>query len=169
MPATGGAIFAGNHLSVADEFFLGAVIDRPIAFWAKEDYFTSTGVKGLFFKGLMDGLGAIPVHRAGGRAALSAFDDAIPHLQERRPGLRLPRGHPLARRPALPRPHRRGPAGAGRRRADHPGRHHRHGEGPADRPGAADDQTRRGDDQVRQADRGEPSGTDAASAVHRRP
>lgn len=82
VPATGGAIFAGNHLSVADEFILGAVVPRPIAFWAKEDYFTGTGVSGLFFKGLMNGLGAIPVHRAGGRAALSAFDEAIPHLQD---------------------------------------------------------------------------------------
>ncbi|WP_020522301.1 lysophospholipid acyltransferase family protein [Catelliglobosispora koreensis] len=81
VPATGGAIFAGNHLSVADEFILGAVVPRPIAFWAKEDYFNGTGVSGLFFKGLMNGLGAIPVHRAGGRAALSAFDEAIPHLQ----------------------------------------------------------------------------------------
>jgi 1-acyl-sn-glycerol-3-phosphate acyltransferase len=82
VPATGGAIFAGNHLSVADEFILGAVVPRPIAFWAKEDYFNGTGVSGLFFKGLMNGLGAIPVHRAGGRAALSAFDEAIPHLQD---------------------------------------------------------------------------------------
>jgi len=81
IPAKGGAIFAGNHLSVADEFLLGAVIDRPIAFWAKEEYFTTPGLTGMFYKGLMNGLGAIPVHRAGGRAALSAFDDAIPHLR----------------------------------------------------------------------------------------
>lgn len=112
VPATGGAIFAGNHLSVADEFFLGAVIDRPIAFWAKEDYFTTPGVKGMFFKTLMNGLGAIPVHRAGGRAALSAFDDAIPHLQAgglvciypegtRSPDGRLYRGRTGAARLAL--------------------------------------------------------------------
>lgn len=112
VPATGGAIFAGNHLSVADEFFLGAVIDRPIAFWAKEEYFTTPGLKGVFFKGLMDGLGAIPVHRAGGRAALSAFDDAIPHLQNgglvcvypegtRSPDGRLYRGRTGAARLAL--------------------------------------------------------------------
>jgi 1-acyl-sn-glycerol-3-phosphate acyltransferase len=81
VPSSGGAIFCGNHISVADEFFLGAVIDRPIAFWAKEEYFEKTGVQGLFYKGLMNGLGAIPVHRAGGRAALSAFDAAIPHLK----------------------------------------------------------------------------------------
>ncbi|WP_117214985.1 lysophospholipid acyltransferase family protein [Allorhizocola rhizosphaerae] len=81
VPTSGGAIFCGNHISVADEFFLGAVIDRPIAFWAKEEYFEKTGITGLFYKGLMNGLGAIPVHRSGGRAALSAFDAAIPHLQ----------------------------------------------------------------------------------------
>jgi 1-acyl-sn-glycerol-3-phosphate acyltransferase len=112
VPATGGAIFAGNHLSVADEFLLGAVITRPIAFWAKEDYFTGTGVTGMFFKTLMNGLGAIPVHRAGGRAALSAFDDAIPHLQggglvcvypegTRSPDGRLYRGRTGAARLAL--------------------------------------------------------------------
>ena len=112
VPASGGAIFCGNHISVADEFFLGAVIDRPIAFWAKEEYFEKTGVTGLLYKGLMNGLGAIPVHRAGGRAALSAFDAAIPHLQDgglvcvypegtRSPDGRLYRGRTGAARLAL--------------------------------------------------------------------
>jgi 1-acyl-sn-glycerol-3-phosphate acyltransferase len=112
VPTNGGAIFCGNHISVADEFFLGAVIDRPIAFWAKEEYFEKTGVSGLFYKGLMNGLGAIPVHRAGGRAALSAFDAAIPHLQDgglvcvypegtRSPDGRLYRGRTGAARLAL--------------------------------------------------------------------
>ncbi|MEU8004141.1 lysophospholipid acyltransferase family protein [Catellatospora sp. NPDC049111] len=82
IPATGGAIFAGNHLSVADELFLGSAVGRHISFWAKEDYFVGTGLSGLFFRTLMGGLGAIPVHRSGGRAALSAFDAAIPVLQE---------------------------------------------------------------------------------------
>jgi len=82
VPETGGAIFAGNHLSVADEFMLGAVVERRVSFWAKSDYFTGKGPSGLFFKTLMNGLGAIPVNREGGRAALSAFDSAIPVLQE---------------------------------------------------------------------------------------
>lgn len=81
IPHTGGAIFAGNHLSVADELLLGTVVPRHLAFWAKSDYFTGTGVKGFLNRQLMHGLGAIRVERAGGRAALTAFDAAIPALR----------------------------------------------------------------------------------------
>ena len=80
VPATGGVILAANHLSVADEYFLGAVLPRHVAFWAKAGYFTGTGLRGLVTKGLVTGLGAIRVERGGGRAALSAFDGAIPLL-----------------------------------------------------------------------------------------
>ena len=81
VPATGGAILAGNHLSVADEYLLGAVVPRHIAFWAKADYFTGTGVRGRAVATLMHGLGAIQVNREGGRAALHALDAAIPALR----------------------------------------------------------------------------------------
>ncbi|MEQ4303570.1 lysophospholipid acyltransferase family protein [Plantactinospora sp. B6F1] len=81
VPATGGAIFAGNHLSVADELFLGSVVPRHLAFWAKAEYFTGTGLRGWFTRSVISGLGAIRVERAGGRAALSAFDGAIPVLR----------------------------------------------------------------------------------------
>jgi 1-acyl-sn-glycerol-3-phosphate acyltransferase len=81
IPATGGAVFAGNHLSVADELFLGSVVPRHVAFWAKSEYFVGKGLSGMFTKALMHGLGAIKVERAGGRAALTAFDGAIPVLK----------------------------------------------------------------------------------------
>jgi 1-acyl-sn-glycerol-3-phosphate acyltransferase len=81
VPTTGGVILAGNHLSVADELFLGAVVPRHIAFWAKSEYFTGTGVRGTFNRKLMEGLGAIQVNREGGRAALNALDAAIPALK----------------------------------------------------------------------------------------
>jgi 1-acyl-sn-glycerol-3-phosphate acyltransferase len=81
VPATGGAILAGNHLSVADELLLGAVVPRHLAFWAKSDYFTGTGFRGWLTRSVLGGLGAIPVERAGGRAALSAFDAGIPALK----------------------------------------------------------------------------------------
>ena len=81
LPKTGGAIFAGNHLSVADELFLGAVVPRHLAFWAKSEYFDGNGLRGWFTRSLLTGLGAIRVERGGGRAALTAFDGAIPVLK----------------------------------------------------------------------------------------
>ncbi len=81
IPQTGGAIFAGNHLSVADELFLGAVVPRHIAFWAKAEYFRGGGFAGNLTKFVLEGLGAIKVERGGGRAALAAFDGAIPVLK----------------------------------------------------------------------------------------
>jgi 1-acyl-sn-glycerol-3-phosphate acyltransferase len=81
IPVTGGAVFAGNHLSVADELFLGSVVPRHLAFWAKSEYFVGKGVGGFLTKKMMEGLGAIKVERAGGRAALTAFDGAIPVLK----------------------------------------------------------------------------------------
>lgn len=81
IPTSGGAVLAGNHLSVADEYIMGAVVPRHIAFWAKSDYFTGTGVRGWAMRSLMNGLGAIAVNRDGGRAALTALDAAIPALR----------------------------------------------------------------------------------------
>ncbi|MEV1290019.1 lysophospholipid acyltransferase family protein [Micromonospora sp. NPDC049679] len=81
LPTRGGAILAGNHLSVADELFLGSVVPRHIAFWAKAEYFTGTGFRGWLTRSVVGGLGAIRVERGGGRASLSAFDGAIPVLR----------------------------------------------------------------------------------------
>lgn len=81
IPATGGAVFAGNHVSVADELFLGSVVPRHLAFWAKAEYFAGKGIGGFLTRKMMEGLGAIKVERAGGRAALTAFDGAIPVLK----------------------------------------------------------------------------------------
>lgn len=81
VPSRGGAILAGNHLSVADELFLGSVVPRHIAFWAKAEYFKGTGFRGWLTRSVVTGLGAIRVERGGGRAALSAFDGAVPVLR----------------------------------------------------------------------------------------
>jgi len=112
LPARGGAILAGNHLSVADEMFLGAVVPRHIAFWAKAEYWTGTGLRGWLTRTIVEGMGAIRVERAGGRAALTAFDGAVPVLQggdlvaifvegTRSPDGRLYRGRTGAARLAL--------------------------------------------------------------------
>ena len=42
IPASGGAILAANHLSVIDSVFLPLMVDRPVTFSAKADYFTAS-------------------------------------------------------------------------------------------------------------------------------
>lgn len=81
VPARGGAILAGNHLSVADQLFLGTVVPRQVHFWAKSEYFQLPGIKGAVIGSVVRGLGSIPVHRDGGRAVLHALDAAIPVLE----------------------------------------------------------------------------------------
>lgn len=63
VPATGPAILASNHLSFMDSVFLPAMIDRPVYFLGKSDYFT--GWQRYFF----EGVGVMPVYRQGGDAA----------------------------------------------------------------------------------------------------
>ncbi|MEV4657672.1 lysophospholipid acyltransferase family protein [Micromonospora sp. NPDC049301] len=81
VPRHGGAILAGNHLSVADELFLACATPRHVTFWAKSEYFTGRGPGGWLSRRIVSGMGAIRVERAGGRAALSALDAAVPVLR----------------------------------------------------------------------------------------
>jgi 1-acyl-sn-glycerol-3-phosphate acyltransferase len=43
VPATGGAILAANHLSMLDSVFLPLMLDRPVTFSAKAEYFSASG------------------------------------------------------------------------------------------------------------------------------
>ncbi|MEU7609935.1 lysophospholipid acyltransferase family protein [Micromonospora sp. NPDC049204] len=81
LPRHGGAILAGNHLSVADEWFLVTSTPRHVTFWAKVEYFNGRGPGGWLNRRIVAGMGAIPVERAGGRAALRALDAAVPVLR----------------------------------------------------------------------------------------
>jgi 1-acyl-sn-glycerol-3-phosphate acyltransferase len=77
LPRRGGAILASNHLSVADQVVLGCLTPRHVTFWAKAEYFTGSWLS----RYVVAGMGAIRVERAGGRAALTAFDAAVPVLR----------------------------------------------------------------------------------------
>ncbi|HWB72362.1 MAG TPA: lysophospholipid acyltransferase family protein [Egibacteraceae bacterium] len=63
IPRAGPAILASNHLSFLDSVFLPALIDRPIYFLGKSDYFR--GWRRHFF----ENVGVMPVNRQGGDAA----------------------------------------------------------------------------------------------------
>jgi 1-acyl-sn-glycerol-3-phosphate acyltransferase len=80
IPRTGGVIFAGNHLSAADQVFLAGSTPRHLTFWVASNFFEGRGLGGWFTRNLLAGLGTIPVERRGGRAVLTAFDGAIPVL-----------------------------------------------------------------------------------------
>ncbi len=77
VPETGGAIFASNHLSFSDSFFLPLVVPRRITFLAKADYFTGAGLKGRATASFFRGVGQVPIDRSGGRAGEAALNTGI--------------------------------------------------------------------------------------------
>ncbi|WP_105567415.1 lysophospholipid acyltransferase family protein [Microbacterium halophytorum] len=77
VPATGAAILASNHLSVMDSIFLPLLLERPMSFLAKNEYFTGRGVKGWATKWFMKGTGQIPIDRSGGQASEAALNTAL--------------------------------------------------------------------------------------------
>jgi len=76
IPGDGAAIIASNHLSEVDSLVLPMVAPRPISFLAKAEYFTAPGLKGWASRSFFTGVGAVPVERGNGRAALAALDTA---------------------------------------------------------------------------------------------
>ena len=77
VPATGGVILASNHLSFADSIVIPCVVPRKVAFLAKSDYFTGSGIKGALSKAWFEGMGMLPVDRDDSKAALASLDTAL--------------------------------------------------------------------------------------------
>jgi 1-acyl-sn-glycerol-3-phosphate acyltransferase len=73
IPVEGPAIFASNHLSFSDHFFLPLKVPRQITFLAKADYFNGPGLKGWLMAAFFRGAGQIPIERSGGRASEAAL------------------------------------------------------------------------------------------------
>ncbi|WP_433872070.1 lysophospholipid acyltransferase family protein [Saccharopolyspora sp. CA-218241] len=82
VPASGPVILAPNHLAVLDSFIVPLVLPRPVAFLAKAEYFRGTGPGGRFSRWLFTSLGAIPVDRGKGRAAMEALNAAEQVLRD---------------------------------------------------------------------------------------
>ena len=77
VPRTGPVILAANHLSVVDSFVIPLVAPRPVAFLAKEEYFTRPGVTGALLRTGLTAVDAVPVPRGAHRAAQAALDVAL--------------------------------------------------------------------------------------------
>jgi 1-acyl-sn-glycerol-3-phosphate acyltransferase len=105
IPASGGAILASNHLSIVDSIFLPLMVDRPVTFAAKSEYFTGTRPIDRLTGAYMRATNQISVDRAQARAGLDMLDAALALLREgalfgiypegtRSPDGRLYRGRP---------------------------------------------------------------------------
>jgi 1-acyl-sn-glycerol-3-phosphate acyltransferase len=117
IPASGGAILAANHLSVADSVFLPLMLDRPVTFSAKAEYFTAKGPAARLWAAYLKATNQLQMDREGPRAAQDTLEAALALLREgklfgiypegtRSPDGRLYRGRPgvgwLALRSGLP-------------------------------------------------------------------
>ncbi len=77
IPRSGALILASNHLSFVDSMVIPMVVPRRVAFLAKSDYFTGTGVKGTLSRWWFNGFGMIPVDRDDHRSAQISLDLAL--------------------------------------------------------------------------------------------
>jgi 1-acyl-sn-glycerol-3-phosphate acyltransferase len=100
IPRTGGAIVASNHLSIVDSIFLPFMLDRPLTFAAKSEYFTGGKRPGqLFAAAYMRATKQLPVDRDSARAAQDTLQAALELLQAGElfgvypEGTRSPDGH----------------------------------------------------------------------------
>jgi 1-acyl-sn-glycerol-3-phosphate acyltransferase len=82
VPLTGPVILASNHLSFIDSIAIPSMAPRKVAYLAKAEYFTGTGISGWFSRTLFSALGAQPVERETHRAAQAALDTALAVLKD---------------------------------------------------------------------------------------
>lgn len=74
VPKSGPVIFASNHLSFIDSVAIPVAAPRPVHFLAKASYFEKPGVKGALIRTFFESIGAVPVERGVGQAALDSLE-----------------------------------------------------------------------------------------------
>ncbi len=74
IPRKGKVIFASNHLSFIDSLVIPMFSPRPVYFLAKSSYFDGKGIRGWISRAFFTAIGATPVQRGAGQAALDALD-----------------------------------------------------------------------------------------------
>ncbi len=134
IPPAGPAIIASNHLSVIDSIYLPLMVERPVSFAAKSEYFTGTRLRDRAVGAYLRATNQLSTDRTGGRAAQAMLEAALAHLSAGQlfgiypEGTRSPDGR------LYTRPHRHRVPGPALWRTGHPGRHGRHREDAAARP-----------------------------------
>jgi len=82
VPKNGAVILASNHLSFIDSVFLPLVMERPMVFLAKSEYFTGKGLKGWLTRVFFNGAGMLPIDRSGGKASEASLNTGLRVLAE---------------------------------------------------------------------------------------
>jgi 1-acyl-sn-glycerol-3-phosphate acyltransferase len=73
VPASGPAILASNHLSVIDSVYLPLLLDRPVTFPAKAEYFTARGPAGRAWAAYLRSTSQLAIDRDDPRTAQAAL------------------------------------------------------------------------------------------------
>ncbi len=81
IPATGPAVIASNHLSFIDSMYLPLMIDRPVVFPAKAEYFTARGPLGRLWAAYLRSTNQLQIDREGARSAQATLEAAVDLLR----------------------------------------------------------------------------------------
>lgn len=92
VPRSGPVIFASNHMSFIDSIAIPVAAPRPVHFLAKASYFDGPGFKGWASNQFFTAIGAIPVQRGAGQAALDALEQQRVLLEQDRAVALYPEG-----------------------------------------------------------------------------
>jgi 1-acyl-sn-glycerol-3-phosphate acyltransferase len=82
IPASGAAILASNHLSVVDSIYLPFLVDRPVIFPAKAEYFTARGPVGRLWAAYLRSTNQLVMDRDRARSAQATLEDALAVLRD---------------------------------------------------------------------------------------
>lgn len=80
IPRTGGAILAANHLSAIDSVYLPFMVDRPVTFSAKIEYFSARGPAARLLAWYMKATNQLSIDREGARAAQDTLEAVLGRL-----------------------------------------------------------------------------------------
>lgn len=81
IPTTGAAILASNHLSFIDSMYLPLMVDRPVVFPAKAEYFTAKGPLGRLWAAYLRSTNQLEINREGARSAQATLEAAVDLLK----------------------------------------------------------------------------------------
>jgi 1-acyl-sn-glycerol-3-phosphate acyltransferase len=84
VPANGPLVLAANHVSFVDEFFIPLAARRQVFYFAKAEYFTTSGLRGRAMASFFRGMGQVPVARTDVRSAAAVIDTGVEVLDEGR-------------------------------------------------------------------------------------